>query len=293
MIENTPSSAGHDRMSRANDGSHSKAAGRPDDTRKSAEPSSVRNAGTMASSTAKLSLGEELLQLLHPRQEEHILDAGCGTAELTARIAATGASVLGIDSSAASVERAKAQYPQLDLRVADLTAYRSELSFDAVFSHAVLHWITDAEAAARSIWHSLRPGGRFVAEFAAQGNTATILKALQQALLNHGYTWEGRNPWYHPTIGEYASLLERLGFRVLQAQHLDRPTPMRAEGGIRTWLSRFTPLFFQDVTVGDQTSILEATLSELEPLLVREGHWILEKSQLRIVAVKKTFPISS
>ena len=37
--------------------------------------------------------------------------------------------------------------------------------YDAVFSNAVLHWVTDHPLAARNIRRSLKAGGRFVAEF--------------------------------------------------------------------------------------------------------------------------------
>ena len=40
-----------------------------------------------------------LVDLLAPRPGERVLDLGCGTAHLTARIAESGAEVLGIDSS--------------------------------------------------------------------------------------------------------------------------------------------------------------------------------------------------
>ena len=51
--------------------------------------------------------GASLFELLAPRPGERVLDLGCGTGHLTARIAETGADVVGIDASAEMVEQAR------------------------------------------------------------------------------------------------------------------------------------------------------------------------------------------
>lgn len=57
--------------------------------------------------------GSSLLSQLSPQPDERILDLGCGTGQLSAQIADSGAVVLGIDSDAAMVSQAKANYPEL------------------------------------------------------------------------------------------------------------------------------------------------------------------------------------
>ena len=42
--------------------------------------------------------------------------------------------------------------------------------FDAVFTNATLHWIHDADGVIKSVYNSLKPGGRFVGEFGGKGN---------------------------------------------------------------------------------------------------------------------------
>nr|WP_227793615.1 class I SAM-dependent methyltransferase [Paenibacillus guangzhouensis] len=237
-----------------------------------------------------IKLDDGILSLLHPESGERILDVGCGNGDLLAKIAAAGAVPTGIDMSEAVVQRARQKYPELDIQVADAAQYRSELPYDAVFSHATLHWIQDAERVTRSIWLALREGGRFVTEFAGRGNVAALTTAIQQALLSHGYTWEGRNPWYHPSLGEYTSLLERNGFRVLFAQHVDKPTPFKREGGIRIWLDAFNDYFFHDVSAADKSSIYDAIESQLKPYLFQDGQWHIDTSRLRIVAIKELIP---
>jgi 2-polyprenyl-3-methyl-5-hydroxy-6-metoxy-1,4-benzoquinol methylase len=51
--------------------------------------------------------GASLVELIAPRPGERVLDLGCGTGHLTARIAEAGADVVGIDASAEMVEQAR------------------------------------------------------------------------------------------------------------------------------------------------------------------------------------------
>ena len=93
--------------------------------------------------------GGDLVALLAPQPGERILDLGCGTGHLTAKIAAAGASVVGIDSSPGMIGQARQNYPNLTFRLASAEAFRDPEPFDAVFSNAALHWITNQDAADR------------------------------------------------------------------------------------------------------------------------------------------------
>lgn len=239
----------------------------------------------------KLSLavkqGTGVFALLQPQPGERILDLGCGTGDFMAKIAAAGAIPTGIDLSEEMVMKARQKYPELNIQVEDASQYRTDVCYDAVFSHAAIHWMKDPEAVVLSIWLALRAGGRLVAEFAGSGNVAVLTEAIQETLEAYGYAWAGRNPWYFPTIGEYTRLLEQTGFRVKLAQHLEMPTPLKGEAPVQNWLNGFDKHFFHDVTPTDKASIYQAIETKVNPDLYRGGQWTADTCRLRIVAIKE------
>jgi SAM-dependent methyltransferase len=119
--------------------------------------------------------GADLLELLAAQPGERILDLGCGTGHLTARIAEAGADVVGLDSSPEMIAEAKRNFPALEFIVGDAREFRFEKPFDAVFSNAMLHWVLEPESVVQSIGEALKTGGRFVAELGGQGNVERVV----------------------------------------------------------------------------------------------------------------------
>lgn len=231
---------------------------------------------------------EGIVTLLQPRAGERILDVGCGNGNITAKLAAAGAILTGIDRSEEMLRKARLNDPEVHFQLADARHFRTNDRFDAVFSHAALHWIKEADAVAHTIWLALREGGRFVAEFAGHGNVALLTDAIRQALESRGYDWSGRSPWYLPTIGEYASLLETTGFNVSLAQRFCQLSPLKGEKGIRGWLDSFAAYFFHDIPDTDRPKIYDEIEEAVSPRLLKEGQWAVDTCRLRIVAVKRS-----
>lgn len=233
-------------------------------------------------------LGMDLLRILGPQPGERILDLGCGTGDLTNEIAAAGALPVGIDSSPSMIEKARQKYPGISFSVGYGEKYRTDLSFDAVFSNAALHWMKRASDVASTVWLSLRPGGRFVAEFGGKGNVGMIIGAITAVLADYGVSASERNPWYYPSLGEYSTLLERQGFRVVLAEHFDRPTPLEdGENGLKHWLDMFAGSFFADISVDQKEAVYGRVAELLKPLLYSDGVWTADYKRLRVVAVKE------
>lgn len=232
-------------------------------------------------------LATDLVKLLSPKAGERILDLGCGTGHLTQEIASCGAEVLGIDSAETMILQAQTNYHKLNFAVVDAINLDFEAEFDAVFSNAVLHWIKQPEKVITGVWKSLKPGGRFVAEFGGKGNIDLIQAALKQAICKEDSAIEEvLNPNYFPSIAEYGSLLEKQGFELTFATLFNRPTPLDGEQGMSNWLKMFRNSVLAAFTEDAQTRILANVEEQLRPSLYKNGMWFADYRRLRIVAIK-------
>ncbi len=232
-------------------------------------------------------LGAELITLLAPLPGEHILDLGCGTGHLTQKIAGMGAIVTGLDSAESMIAQARAHYPDLQFVVGDGADFHFDTPFDAVFSNAALHWIKNAPAVVACIAQALKPGGRFVAEFGGRHNIVHVLSALNTALVAAGQPPLAENPWYFPSPGEYATLLEQHGFFVRYTAHFRRPTPLEGEDGLRHWLLMFTNSILKPLAPTQQDMILAHIEQSLRPILYEDGIWTVDYVRLRVIAYRE------
>jgi len=239
--------------------------------------------------------GESVVDLLAPEPGERVLDIGCGTGHLTAEIArqvGDDGAVVGVDRSAEMVEQARAAHPAVRFARADATAFEPAAlldgadRFDAVFSNAALHWITDQDAVTERVADALAARGRFVAELGGAGNVATILDGVLTELRDRGY--DAANPWYFPTVGEHATLLETHGFEVCHAALFDRPTDLDGVDGLANWLDVFGDSLFAPLAESERAAVVAAVEDRLRPALYDADAetWTADYRRLRFVAVR-------
>jgi SAM-dependent methyltransferase len=226
-------------------------------------------------------LGAPVIELLAPVAGERVLDLGCGDGALTAELVARGCRVIGVDGSPEQVAAARGR--GIDARVADGQRLAFEAEFDAVFSNAALHWMTDPDAAIAGVWRSLVPGGRFVGELGGRGCVGRIVAALRAGLERQGVDAGAVQPWYFPSDDQYRARLEAGGFAVGWIALIPRPTPL--PGDIGDWLGTFAQTFL--AAARDPQRLVDEAREVLRPALCdAEGRWTADYVRLRFAARK-------
>jgi len=227
-------------------------------------------------------LGSPVFDLLNPQPGERILDLGCGDGALTEKIAGTGASVIGVDSSADMVAAARRR--GLDAREVDAFHLDFNGEFDAVFSNAALHWMKrDPDAVTAGVRRALKPGGRFVAEMGGFGNVAAIMVALCATAEKYGVANAEDFIPYFPAPDEYRECLERAGFQVECMALIPRPTPLPT--GMQGWLETFAVSFIKSVALEQRSSFLNEVTERLRPVLCDSmDRWTADYVRLRFLA---------
>lgn len=232
--------------------------------------------------------GADVLQWLAPQSGEHILDVGCGTGQLAAQIAASGALVLGTDASADMVANAKATYPNLNFEVVDGVHLPYQENFDAIFSNATFHWIENQQALTEGLFKSLKPGGRLVAEFGGNRNVKSITDAIATAASQLGFSDQVvTNFWYFPSISTYTTLLESKAFEVEQVWLFDRPTKLIGEAGMYIWINQFAQHAFKNLSETQAEAIKNLAVEILKPDYFINGEWIADYRRIRVKAFKR------
>ena len=165
-----------------------------------------------------------------------VLDAGCGTGNLTLPLGERGYDVLALDSSPHMLRRARQKHPHLRFQSGDLGGELpfESASFDAITCSNVLYTLPDPAGALREFRRVLKPGGRLVvtnpvpgcraeeilnqdwrgATFATRLRLLAAFPGILMLLLFNRFllTPERRERLYCPGSNELAGLLEGCGF---------------------------------------------------------------------------------
>lgn len=224
-----------------------------------------------------------VLDWLAPKAEERILDLGCGNGQLSRRILAVGATVVGLDSSPQMADAARSFGIDVILGDGEALPFESR-SFDAVFSNAALHWVRNHDLMLRGVKRVLKPSGRFVAEFGGFGNIAAIRVAMRSAIECFGFDGSKDDVNYYPTPEIYTRRLEEHGFEVERMALIPRPTPL-PEGGMSGWIRTFRRGVLESLPEQVRDKIVDEAVRLLAPALRdEEGNWIADYVRLRFIA---------
>ncbi len=217
--------------------------------------------------------GSALIELLDLAPAARVLDIGCGTGDHAAELRRRGFQVVGIDADAAMVQRARESHPEVPFVIADAQDLHLGEMFDAAFSNAALHWMTDQAAALQSIRCHLVTGAPFVAEMGGRGNVAVVDAALEQATADLGLPVPPIRKFF-PSLGEQAALLEDAGFEVGSMWAFARPTRLSAGQRPSDWTRLFRANVWAAVPSPEHARLAAAVDERCAELHDDLGWWI-------------------
>jgi len=103
----------------------------------------------------------ELLARVRAQRPGYVVDAGCGTGELTADLVRRWpeATVEGFDSSPSMITKARELDTAARFAVADVTTWHPDRPVDVIVSNAVLQWVPEHRDVLERWADALSPGG--------------------------------------------------------------------------------------------------------------------------------------
>ncbi|WP_242491902.1 hypothetical protein [Miniphocaeibacter massiliensis] len=111
-----------------------------------------------------------------------------------------------------------------------------------------------------------------------------IHNALSTIFKKYGLIY--KNPFYYPTLGEYASLLESRGFKVKFAMKFERVRELKGENSLADWIDMFIFKPFEGIDKDKKNMIINEVVELLRDELKYRGNWYVDHSILRISAKK-------
>lgn len=183
--------------------------------------------------------GNDAVARLDLRGDETVLDAGCGTGEVTATLLERlpRGRVVGLDGSRQMLDAALERFagdPRVALVHADLgeplDAALGVASVDAIVSTSTFHWVRDHDALFGHLAAVLRPDGQLVVDCGGAGNIEAVLTALR-ALGHH------EHPWTYAGVEQTEARLRAAGFERMDVRLVPRTTRFASDEELERFLT--------------------------------------------------------
>ena len=181
---------------------------------------------------------EDLFALIKVRPRMSVVDLGCGTGELTHRLAdeLPESDVLGIDSSPEMLERARKQ-ERAGLRFEQAAIEEIGGAWDLVFSHAAIQWIDDHRTLIPRLLSLVKPGGQLAVQLPS--NHAHPTHVLIREVATEEPFREALRGWNRISpvlaIDEYAELLYASGGQAITVFEKIYPTLLENSDAMEEW----------------------------------------------------------
>ncbi len=157
---------------------------------------------------------EDLVRMVEVKSGLKVIDLGCGTGELTRKLADAlpESEVVGVDSSAEMLAKAE-KLVRPGLKFEQRAIEDADGKWDLVFSHAAIQWVDDHRSLVPRLLSLLSPGGRLAVQLPSNHRHPSHVIIRELAAENPFRMalggWIRQAPVL--TISEYAELLFEYG----------------------------------------------------------------------------------
>ena len=149
----------------------------------------------------------------------------------------------------------------------------------------MLHWVKEADQAAAAMSRALKAGRARGGGVRREGNTQALLDAVFAAQQELG--GEPSHPWYYPSVGEYASVMERHGLEVRFATCSTGRSRWRRRKGFGGVAGDVRQTFFKLPSIRERKQDFVRLVEErARPKLYRDGGWTMDYRRLRVMAAR-------
>lgn len=188
----------------------------------------------------------DLLQLIDVSADLNVIDLGCGTGELTSKLAEIlpNANVLGVDSSEEMLAQSTTFVkPQLKFEQRTIEAQlNTGQKWDLVFSNAALQWVDDHEALLSKIIASIKAGGQLIVQIPSQ-NENLLNKMLNTLVAEEPYcaalgSWSRTSPVL--TTDTYAQIVFENGGKEINIYEKIYPLVVANSEELFNWIAGTT-----------------------------------------------------
>jgi SAM-dependent methyltransferase len=240
-----------------------------------------------------------------------ILDAGCATGEMVARLRGRGYEVWGLDIAEMMIRHARERCGSDRLRVGDIEymPFRDN-AFDAVVCLGVLEYLDTDERALREMWRVLKPGGTAVVStpsaicplYRLDHLLVGLMTAVRPLVHFVKYRLGGRRAPAHRAPGglRHRRYYRRRWLRLLRSAGLEPVASVcHGWGWYRSWpLALLIQAFSWNAKRFRRTlerCFGQATVGRAADGLARNRavNWVTSEHLVRVRAVKSVQPVAS